>query len=85
LHLRADRCFAEITAKDGRIVHNFDAYTVARMPLAPKEIHVTLVNSGGQYPPGGVGEPGTPPFAPALSNAIFAAAGKRITELPIDT
>jgi isoquinoline 1-oxidoreductase beta subunit len=46
---------------------------------------VHLVNSGGQYPPGGVGEPGTPPFAPALCNAIFAATGKRITELPIDT
>ena len=79
-------CFAQITAKDGVIVqHNFDEYTVARMPQAPKEIHVHLVNSGAQYPPGGVGEPGTPPFAPALANAIFAATGKRITELPIDT
>jgi isoquinoline 1-oxidoreductase beta subunit len=79
-------CFAQITAKDGVIMqHNFDEYTVARMPLAPREIRVHLVNSGGQYPPGGVGEPGTPPFAPALANAIFAATGKRITELPIDT
>jgi isoquinoline 1-oxidoreductase beta subunit len=78
-------CTAQITAKDGRIVqHNFDDYTVARMPVSPKEIRVHLVNSGGQYPPGGVGEPGTPPFAPALTNAIFAATGKRITELPID-
>jgi isoquinoline 1-oxidoreductase beta subunit len=78
-------CTAQITAKDGRIVqHNFDDYTVARMPVSPREIRVHLVNSGGQYPPGGVGEPGTPPFAPALTNAIFAATGKRITELPID-
>jgi isoquinoline 1-oxidoreductase beta subunit len=78
-------CFAKITAKNGRIEQsNFNDYTVARMPLSPKEIRVQLVNSGGQYPPGGVGEPGTPPFAPALANAIFAATGKRITELPID-
>jgi isoquinoline 1-oxidoreductase beta subunit len=79
-------CFAQITAKRGAIEQsNFSDYTVARMTLAPKEIRVHLVNSGGQYPPGGVGEPGTPPFAPALCNAIFAATGKRITELPIDT
>jgi isoquinoline 1-oxidoreductase beta subunit len=79
-------CFAEITAKNGAIQQaNFNNYTVARMPISPKEIKVHLVNSGGQYPPGGVGEPGTPPFAPALCNAIFAATGKRITELPIDT
>ena len=55
------------------------------MPDAPKKINVHIVNGGGQYPPGGVGEPGTPPSAPALTNAIFAATGKRITELPIDT
>jgi hypothetical protein len=54
-------------------------------PLAPREICVHLVNSRGQYPPGGVGEPGTPPFALALANAFFAATGKRITEVPIDT
>jgi len=79
-------CFTEITAKNGAIQQaNFNEYTVARMPLSPREIRVHLVNSGGQYPPGGVGEPGTPPFAPALCNAIFAATGKRITELPINT
>ena len=79
-------CFAQITAKAGRIEQaNFTDYTVVRMPQAPKEIKVHIVNGGGQYPPGGVGEPGTPPFAPALANAIFAATGKRIVELPIDT
>jgi isoquinoline 1-oxidoreductase beta subunit len=78
-------CTAQITAKNGVIEqHNYNDYTVARMPVSPKEIRVHLVNSGGQYPPGGVGEPGTPPFAPALCNAIYAATGKRITELPID-
>jgi isoquinoline 1-oxidoreductase beta subunit len=79
-------CFAQITAKQGRIEQsNFTDYTVARMPMSPKEIRVHIVNGGNQYPPGGVGEPGTPPFAPALCNAIYAATGKRITELPIDT
>jgi len=79
-------CFAKITAKQGVIEQsNFTDYTVARMPLSPREIKVHIVNGGGQYPPGGVGEPGTPPFAPALGNAIYAATGKRITELPIDT
>jgi isoquinoline 1-oxidoreductase beta subunit len=79
-------CFSNITAKAGRIEQsNFSDYTVVRMPDAPKKINVHIVNGGGQYPPGGVGEPGTPPFAPALTNAIFAATGKRITELPIDT
>jgi isoquinoline 1-oxidoreductase beta subunit len=79
-------CFAKITANKGVIEQsNFGDYTVARMPLSPREINVHIVNGGGQYPPGGVGEPGTPPFAPALCNAIYAATGKRITELPIDT
>ncbi len=75
--------FSEITARDGRIQQsNFNNYPVVRMPDAPREIHVHIVEAG-QYAPGGVGEPGTPPFAPALTNAIFAATGKRILELPI--
>ena len=79
-------CFSNITAKAGRIEQsNFSDYTMVRMPEAPKVIKVHIVNGGNQYPPGGVGEPGTPPFAPALCNAIFAATGKRITALPIDT
>jgi isoquinoline 1-oxidoreductase beta subunit len=54
---------------------------VARMNEAPRETHVHIVES--DAPPAGVGEPGVPPFAPALCNAIFAATGKRIRELPI--
>lgn len=74
--------FGEITAKGGRIEqHNFDDYPVARMDTSPKSIEVVLVES--EAPPGGAGEPGVPPFAPALCNAIFTATGKRIRSLPI--
>ncbi len=72
----------EITAKDGRIQQsNFNNYPVARMPEAPYETHIHIVNS--DAPPAGVGEPGVPVMAPAICNAIFAATGKRIRELPI--
>jgi isoquinoline 1-oxidoreductase beta subunit len=71
-----------ITVKNGAVEQgNFDDYPVARMPEAPAAISVEVVDS--DAPPAGVGEPGTPPFAPALCNAIFAATGKRIRELPI--
>ena len=60
---------------------NFNNYPVARMNEAPLETHVYIVES--DAPPAGVGEPGVPPFAPALCNAIFAATGKRIRELPL--
>jgi isoquinoline 1-oxidoreductase beta subunit len=72
----------EITASDGRVDQsNFHDYPVARMNEAPVQTHVTIVDS--DAPPAGVGEPGVPPFAPALCNAIFAATGKRIRELPL--
>jgi isoquinoline 1-oxidoreductase beta subunit len=75
---------AEITVKAGRIEQgNFDAFDLVRMNEAPREIHVHIVESGFDVPPSGVGEPGVPPFAPALANAIFAATGKRIRSLPI--
>ena len=72
----------EITARDGAIVEgNFDTYPVVRMSEAPAEIHVHIMEN--DAPPGGVGEPGTPPVAPAIVNAYFAASGKRIRELPL--
>ena len=72
----------QLTARDGAIEQgNFDDYLVARMSDAPLETHVHLVPSGDL--PGGVGEPGVPPIAPALCNAIFDATGKRIRALPI--
>lgn len=72
----------EITAADGRIQQsNFHDYQVARMADAPIETRVHVVQS--DAPPAGVGEPGVPPMAPAICNAIFAATGKRIRDLPI--
>ena len=73
--------FGEITLKDGRVEQsNFDDYRVLRINEAPV-IEVHLVKSG--EAPGGIGEPGTVGIAPALTNAIFAATGKRIRKLPI--
>ena len=74
----------EISLKDGRVQQdNFHMYEIARMSLAPREIAVHLVTPPGEVPLGGVGEPGVPPIAPALCNAIFAATGKRIRNLPV--
>ncbi|WP_024616900.1 xanthine dehydrogenase family protein molybdopterin-binding subunit [Pseudomonas kilonensis] len=74
----------EISFKDGKVQQdNFHMYEVARMSLAPKEVAVHLVTPPGEVPLGGVGEPGVPPIAPALCNAIFAATGKRIRSLPV--
>ena len=72
----------ELTAQDGAIVEgNFDSYPVLRMSETPAEIHCHIMES--DAPPGGVGEPGVPPVAPAIVNAYFAATGKRIRELPL--
>ena len=60
---------------------NFHDAPVARIADANMPIRVTILPS--QAPPGGVGEPGVPPLAPALCNAIAAATGKRIRSLPI--
>ncbi len=74
----------EITFKNGRVQQsNFDDYEVARIGDAPLVTNVHIVPPGADTPPSGVGEPGVPPFAPALLNAIFAATGKRIRSLPI--
>jgi isoquinoline 1-oxidoreductase beta subunit len=73
----------EITAADGRVVQsNFNNYPVARINEAPYHTHVHLIGQGDALPTG-AGEPGVPPIAPAICNAIFAATGKRIRELPI--
>jgi isoquinoline 1-oxidoreductase beta subunit len=75
--------YSNISIKQGRIEQsNFGDYLVARTDIAP-ETHVHIVQSSA--PPGGVGEPGVPPIAPAICNAIFAATGKRISALPIDS
>lgn len=72
----------EITLANGRVEQtNFHEYPVSRMNEAPLEIKVDLVDS--TAPPAGVGEPGVPPFMPALCNAIFSATGKRVRELPL--
>jgi isoquinoline 1-oxidoreductase beta subunit len=72
----------ELTAKDGAVEQgNFDKYPVVRMSETPAAINVHIMES--EAPPGGVGEPGVPPVAPAIVNAYFAATGKRIRELPL--
>jgi isoquinoline 1-oxidoreductase beta subunit len=73
----------EITLTDGRVAQdNFNDYpllTMAEMPAV--EVHIVP----SAHPPGGVGEPGVPPLAPAVGNAIFAASGKRLRRLPFGT
>jgi isoquinoline 1-oxidoreductase beta subunit len=72
---------SQITIKDGRAVQsNFDRFSTLPMNETPL-IEVFIVPS--TLPPTGIGEPGLPPTAPALTNAIFAATGKRIRRLPI--
>jgi isoquinoline 1-oxidoreductase beta subunit len=72
----------EITGEKGAIVQgNFDTYPVVRMNEAPRAINVRVMPSTAR--PGGVGEPGVPPVAPAICNAVFAATGKRVRELPL--
>jgi isoquinoline 1-oxidoreductase subunit beta len=74
----------EISYKAGRVEQdNFHNYEITRMAAAPRTIHVHSVPGDFSAPLGGVGEPGLPPIAPALCNAIFAATGKRIRSLPI--
>ncbi|MEM8725093.1 MAG: molybdopterin cofactor-binding domain-containing protein [Pseudomonadota bacterium] len=74
--------YGELELADGAIKQsNFHDYKMLRIDEVP-EITVELINSG-DVPVGGAGEPGLPPAAPALTNAIFAATGKRLRELPI--
>ncbi|MEB3196626.1 MAG: molybdopterin cofactor-binding domain-containing protein [Candidatus Sericytochromatia bacterium] len=74
--------YGAITFAKGRASQaNFHDYPVMRADAAPREIRTWLLPSEG--PPGGVGEAGVPPVAPALCNAIFAATGHRVRELPL--
>jgi isoquinoline 1-oxidoreductase subunit beta len=73
--------FGEISIKDGAIQQrNFPDYEMLRLAAAPQQVIHFMPSDA---PPGGLGEPGVPPIAPALANAIFAATGTRIRELPI--
>ena len=73
--------YGAITFKNGRVQEsNFDDYPVLRSDEMPK-VEVHILESGAQL--GGVGEPGTPPIAPAVCNAIFAITGKRVRRLPV--
>jgi isoquinoline 1-oxidoreductase beta subunit len=75
--------YGKITFKEGRVEQgNFHQYPVLRMNEMPQvEVHILPSTEA----PGGIGEPGTPPIAPAVGNAIFAATGKRLRSLPFDT
>ena len=73
--------YGEITIKNGEVQQsNFHDYKMLRINTAP-EIEVYIVPSSGKM--GGAGEPGVPPIAPALANALFAATGKRVRKLPV--
>jgi isoquinoline 1-oxidoreductase beta subunit len=70
-----------ITLKDGTVEQsNFDDYEVVRLKEMPR-VEVHIVRS--EEKPGGIGEPGVPPVAPAVCNALFALTGRRIRSLPI--
>ena len=74
----------EITAKNGAIQQsNFNDYPVARINEVPDQTNVYIAES--YAPPAGVGEPGVPPFVAAFCNAIFAATGKRVRDLPLSS
>jgi isoquinoline 1-oxidoreductase beta subunit len=73
--------FGEVTIKNGRIEQrNFDDYPVLRMHQAPV-VETVIIKSA--EPPAGIGEPGVPPIAPAVANAVFALTGKRLRSLPL--
>jgi len=74
--------FGQVTLKGGRVEQtNFDTYRVLRMNEAPAiEVHIVKNTE----PPGGMGEPGTSAIVPAVTNAIFAATGRRLRTLPVD-
>jgi len=73
--------YGEISLEDGAVSQsNFHDYEMLRMDAAPK-IDTIILESDARL--GGGGEPGTPPIAPALANAVFNATGKRVRSLPM--
>jgi isoquinoline 1-oxidoreductase beta subunit len=73
--------FGAITIDNGRVAQsNFHDYPVLRLADTP-DIRVEFIGSGAK--PGGLGEPGVPPLAPAVANAVFAATGRRLRQLPL--
>ncbi|MFO1403652.1 MAG: molybdopterin cofactor-binding domain-containing protein [Azonexus sp.] len=75
--------YGEITLKDGQVEQdNFGNYPLLRINEMPR-VEVHIVPSAA--PPSGIGEPGVPPVAPAIANAILAATGKALTRLPLRT
>jgi isoquinoline 1-oxidoreductase beta subunit len=76
--------YSEISYKNGRVEQsNYNDYPVLRIDEHPRDTRVHIVPATIDVPSSGVGEPGVPPIAPALCNAIFAATGKRLRRLPI--
>jgi len=74
--------YGRISLDDGAVQQgNFDDYPVARITDAPRKTHVVLASSG--EAPGGVGEPGVPPVAPAIVNGWYALTGERVRKLPL--
>jgi len=74
--------YSQVTFAGGKVVQgNYGDYQVTRMRAAPHRVDVHIVESEGL--PGGIGEPGVPPAMGALANAIFAAIGVRVRELPV--
>jgi isoquinoline 1-oxidoreductase beta subunit len=75
--------FSKVTFDKGAVVEkNFNTYKFLRMKDAPLEVIVKFVPS--EDPPTGLGEPGLPPIAPAVGNAVFAATGVRYRKLPFE-
>jgi isoquinoline 1-oxidoreductase beta subunit len=74
--------YGKITLRDGAVVQgNFNDYPVVRMSEMPR-INLRVIETG--TVPTGIGEPGVPPTMPAVTNAIFAATGKRVRDLPLE-
>jgi len=75
--------YGKITLTDGQVDQsNFHQYRVLRLNEMPRVVEVYIVPS--DKPPSGVGEPGTPPIAPAVANAVRSATGIRLRSLPFD-